>query len=112
MVPSLLNHYGEFLGLDSKRVPNNPAASQFVEALAKTWTEYTNPRAVVMFVVQADERNMGGQAIEWRARLLMDLSYSNRSYHMWRQWVMGNPLPIAHPYLLYKWRHNTGTSMI
>ncbi|CAL9003447.1 unnamed protein product [Prunus brigantina] len=47
---------------------------------------------------------------EWRARLLMDLSYSNRSYLMWRQWVMGNPLPIAHPYLLYKWRHNTGTS--
>lgn len=41
---SLLNHYGEFLGLDSKRVPNNPAASQFVEALAKAWTEYNNPR--------------------------------------------------------------------
>ncbi|BBH06634.1 Protein of unknown function D [Prunus dulcis] len=53
----------KFLGLDSKRVPNNPAASQFVEALAKAWTEYNNPRAVVMFVVQADERNMGGQAI-------------------------------------------------
>ncbi|VVA12755.1 Hypothetical predicted protein [Prunus dulcis] len=58
---SLLNHYGEFLGLDSKRVPNNPAASQFVEALAKAWTEYNNPRAVVMFVVQADERNMYDQ---------------------------------------------------
>ncbi|KAI5326499.1 hypothetical protein L3X38_035573 [Prunus dulcis] len=43
---SLLNHYGEFLGLDSKRVPNNPAASQFVEALAKAWTEYTNPSEV------------------------------------------------------------------
>ncbi|CAB4285260.1 unnamed protein product [Prunus armeniaca] len=101
---SLLNHYGEFLGLDSKRVPNNPAASQFVEALAKAWTEYNNPRAVVMFVVQADERNMGGQAIavvyfragytpndypsesEWRARLLMEQSSAIKcpsiSYHL------------------------------
>ncbi|CAB4315552.1 unnamed protein product [Prunus armeniaca] len=101
---SLLNHYGEFLGLDSKRVPNNPAASQFVEALAKAWTEYNDPRAVVMFVVQADERDMGGQAIavvyfragytlndypsesEWRARLLMEQSSAIKcpsiSYHL------------------------------
>ncbi|CAL8166471.1 unnamed protein product [Prunus armeniaca] len=68
---SLLNHYGEFLGLDSKRVPNNPAASQFVEALAKAWTEYNNPRAVVMFVVQADERNMYDQ--HWLSALLKEI---------------------------------------
>ncbi|BFG37023.1 hypothetical protein CerSpe_232970 [Prunus speciosa] len=70
---SLLNHYGEFLALDSKRVPNNPAASQFVEALAKAWTEYNNPRAVVMLVVQADERNMKTLAeIDAEGELLPD----------------------------------------
>ncbi|PRQ42102.1 putative glutathione synthase [Rosa chinensis] len=58
---SLLSNYGEFLGLDSKRIPDNAAVSQFSMALARAWTEYNNPRAVVLFVVQAEERNMYDQ---------------------------------------------------
>nr|POF15853.1 glutathione synthetase, chloroplastic [Quercus suber] len=53
---SLLNQHGEDLGLDPKRIPSNSAVSHFVEAFAKAWNEYNNPRAVVMFVVQAEEQ--------------------------------------------------------
>ncbi|KAM1490503.1 hypothetical protein FF2_033106 [Malus domestica] len=66
---SLLNHYGESLGLDSKRVPNNPAATKFVEALAKAWIEYNNPRAVILLVVQPEERNMYDQ--HWLSALTL-----------------------------------------
>ncbi|XP_021898815.1 glutathione synthetase, chloroplastic [Carica papaya] len=58
---SLINCYGGHLGLDSKRIPSNNAVSQFAEALAKAWAEYNNPRAVVMVVVQPEERNMYDQ---------------------------------------------------
>ncbi|XP_050381223.1 glutathione synthetase, chloroplastic [Argentina anserina] len=58
---SLLSNYGGLLGLDSTRIPDNAAVSQFSAALAKAWTEYNNPRAAVMFVVQAEERNMYDQ---------------------------------------------------
>uniref|UniRef100_A0A7N0V400 Glutathione synthetase n=2 Tax=Kalanchoe fedtschenkoi TaxID=63787 RepID=A0A7N0V400_KALFE len=58
---SLLRQYGEHLGLDHKRVPGNPAVSGFAEALAKAWSEYSNPRAVVLIVVQPEERNMYDQ---------------------------------------------------
>ncbi|XP_062144107.1 glutathione synthetase, chloroplastic [Alnus glutinosa] len=67
---SLLNHYGEVLGLDPKRIPGNTALSHFVEAFAKAWTEYNNPRAVVMFVVQAEERNMYDQ--HWLSAVLKE----------------------------------------
>ncbi|RYR02287.1 hypothetical protein Ahy_B06g081108 isoform B [Arachis hypogaea] len=99
-----LSHYGKLLGLDSERVPANNSVNLFVEALAKAWSEYNNPRAVIMFIVQAEERNMGGQAIaviyfragytpadfpsesEWRARLLMEQSSAIKcpsiSYHL------------------------------
>ncbi|XP_008246522.1 PREDICTED: glutathione synthetase, chloroplastic-like [Prunus mume] len=53
------------------QIPNNPAASQFVEALAKAWMEFNNPRAVVMFVVQADERNMYDQ--HWHSAPLKEI---------------------------------------
>ncbi|KAK9919737.1 hypothetical protein M0R45_028317 [Rubus argutus] len=58
---SLLSHYGEFLGLDFKRIPDNAPVSQFSAALSRAWTEYNNPRAVVLFVVQTEERNMYDQ---------------------------------------------------
>ncbi|OWM85393.1 hypothetical protein CDL15_Pgr019017 [Punica granatum] len=58
---SLLHHYGENLGLDSKNVPHNSAVNQFAEALAKAWTEYNSPRSVVMIIVQTEERNMYDQ---------------------------------------------------
>uniref|UniRef100_A0A2N9HVW0 Glutathione synthetase n=1 Tax=Fagus sylvatica TaxID=28930 RepID=A0A2N9HVW0_FAGSY len=67
---SLLNQYGEDLGLDPKRIPSNTAGSHFVEAFAKAWTEYNNPRAVVMFVVQAEERNMYDQ--HWLSAVLKE----------------------------------------
>ncbi|MCI17603.1 glutathione synthetase chloroplastic-like [Trifolium medium] len=44
-----------------KRVPVNTADSQYAEALAKAWSEYNNPRAVIIVVVQAEERNMYDQ---------------------------------------------------
>ncbi|KAF7083807.1 hypothetical protein CFC21_087556 [Triticum aestivum] len=58
---SSLNQYGEVLGLDSERIPRNWAAIQFAEALGKAWVEYNNESAVVMMVVQAEERNMYDQ---------------------------------------------------
>ncbi|KAF5463466.1 hypothetical protein F2P56_019377 [Juglans regia] len=67
---SLLNHYGEVLGLDPKRIPGNNAYGYFVEAFAKAWTEYNNPRALVMFVVQAEERNMYDQ--HWLSAVLKE----------------------------------------
>ncbi|XP_058077865.1 glutathione synthetase, chloroplastic isoform X2 [Magnolia sinica] len=58
---NLLNHYGKNIGLDSKRVPGNTAVSRYAEALAKAWNEYNNGSAVVMVVVQPEERNMYDQ---------------------------------------------------
>ncbi|XP_061348458.1 glutathione synthetase, chloroplastic-like [Gastrolobium bilobum] len=58
---NILSHYGKLLGLDSQRVPVNAAVSKSAEALAKAWSEYNNPRAVIMFVVQAEERSMYDQ---------------------------------------------------
>ncbi|PNY11247.1 glutathione synthetase chloroplastic-like, partial [Trifolium pratense] len=55
---NILSHYGKLLGLDSKRVPVNTADSQYAEALAKAWSEYNNPRAVIIVVVQDEERNI------------------------------------------------------
>ncbi|CAA7044940.1 unnamed protein product [Microthlaspi erraticum] len=55
---SLLRSYGDQLGLDSERVPKNASTSQFADAMAKAWLEYNNPRAVIMVVVQPEERNM------------------------------------------------------
>ncbi|GAU11551.1 hypothetical protein TSUD_345420 [Trifolium subterraneum] len=57
----ILSCHGKLLGLDSEKVPANNAVNQYAEALAKAWTEYNNPRAVVMIVVQAEERNMYDQ---------------------------------------------------
>ncbi|WVZ50112.1 hypothetical protein U9M48_001399 [Paspalum notatum var. saurae] len=58
---TLLNRYGKVLGLDSKRIPQNWAATQFAEALGKAWAEYNNESAVVLMVVQPEERNMYDQ---------------------------------------------------
>ncbi|KAJ6844449.1 glutathione synthetase, chloroplastic [Iris pallida] len=58
---NLLDHYGKDLGLDSREVPGNTAVSQFAEALAKAWGEYGNSSAVVLVVVQPEERNMYDQ---------------------------------------------------
>ncbi|CAI0391999.1 unnamed protein product [Linum tenue] len=101
---SLLKNYGEHLGCDVNCTPSNDAANRFSEALAKAWIEYNNPKAVIMVVVQPEERNMGGHAIaviyfragyaptdypseaEWRARLLMEHSSAIKcpsiSYHL------------------------------
>ncbi|XP_057439418.1 glutathione synthetase, chloroplastic-like [Lotus japonicus] len=57
----ILSRYGKLLGLDSGKVPANNAATQFAEGLARAWTEYNDPRAVIMIVVQAEERNMYDQ---------------------------------------------------
>ncbi|KAK9940032.1 hypothetical protein M0R45_016709 [Rubus argutus] len=67
---SLLSYYGEFLGLDFKRIPDNASVSQLSAALARAWTEYNNPRAVVLFVVQAEERNMYDQ--HWLSIMLKE----------------------------------------
>lgn len=58
---SLHQKYKENIGVDPNRIPANNAVNQFAEALAKAWNEYGDPRAVIMFVVQAEERNMYDQ---------------------------------------------------
>ncbi|KAK1410758.1 hypothetical protein QVD17_37297 [Tagetes erecta] len=58
---TLLSHYRKPLGLESQKVPINTSASKFAEVLGKAWTEYNNPSAVVMVVVQPGERNMYDQ---------------------------------------------------
>ncbi|BAT88045.1 hypothetical protein VIGAN_05148100 [Vigna angularis var. angularis] len=55
---SLISQYGNILGLDPNRVPANNAVDQSAEALAKGWSEYNNPRAAILVVVQVEERNM------------------------------------------------------
>ncbi|KDO44986.1 hypothetical protein CISIN_1g008309mg [Citrus sinensis] len=67
---SLLIHYGERLGLDSKKVPGNSAVIQFAEAMAKAWTEYNNARALVLVVVQSEEHNMYDQ--HWLSSVLKE----------------------------------------
>ncbi|KAG2244043.1 hypothetical protein Bca52824_094112 [Brassica carinata] len=67
---SLLRSHGDHLGLDSEQVPKNTSASQFADALAKAWLEYNNTRAVVMVVVQPDERNMYDQ--HWLSSILRE----------------------------------------
>ncbi|KAI5424258.1 glutathione synthetase, chloroplastic [Lathyrus oleraceus] len=57
----ILSRHGKLLGLDAENVPVNNAVSQNAEGLAKAWIEYNNPKAVIMFVVQAEERNMYDQ---------------------------------------------------
>ncbi|XP_068497955.1 glutathione synthetase, chloroplastic-like [Phaseolus vulgaris] len=57
----ILSRHGKVLGLDSKSIGANDAVNQNAEALAKAWSEYNNPRAVIMIVVQAEERNMYDQ---------------------------------------------------
>ncbi|GAB2228926.1 hypothetical protein Droror1_Dr00023060 [Drosera rotundifolia] len=67
---NLLHHYGSPLGLDHSKVPENAAVDKFAEVLAKAWTEYNNPRAVVLFVVQPEERNMYDQ--HWLSTILRE----------------------------------------
>nr|XP_017236820.1 PREDICTED: glutathione synthetase, chloroplastic-like isoform X3 [Daucus carota subsp. sativus] len=47
------------LDIHSKMLQMNK--KEFAEALARAWTEYNNPRAAVLFVVQHEERNMYDQ---------------------------------------------------
>ncbi|KAL3516153.1 hypothetical protein ACH5RR_023055 [Cinchona calisaya] len=88
----LLRQFRKHLLLEPEKVPPNNAVNGFAEALAKAWIEYNNPRAVIMVVVQPEERNIGGEAVaviyfragyaptdypselEWRARLMMEQS--------------------------------------
>ncbi|XP_031261587.1 glutathione synthetase, chloroplastic-like, partial [Pistacia vera] len=61
---------GPGLGLDSKKIPGNSSVSRFAEAMAKAWTEYNNPGAVVMVVAQSEERNMYDQ--HWLCSVLKE----------------------------------------
>lgn len=58
---SLLHQYKQHLALNPERIPQNDVVTKFAEALSKAWSEYNNPRAVVMVVVQTEERNMYDQ---------------------------------------------------
>ncbi|KAF5206216.1 Glutathione synthetase protein [Thalictrum thalictroides] len=66
----LLSHYGGDLKLDSTRVPENMASTRYADALAKAWKEYNNARAVIMIVVQTEERNMYDQ--HWLCSILKE----------------------------------------
>nr|GMD46791.1 glutathione synthetase, chloroplastic [Ipomoea batatas] len=67
---SLLQQHRKHLALNPDKIPKNNAVVRFVEALAKAWNEYNNPRAVVMFVVQTEERNMYDQ--HWLSSVLQE----------------------------------------
>ncbi|KAG8090058.1 hypothetical protein GUJ93_ZPchr0011g27923 [Zizania palustris] len=70
---TLINRYGKALGLDSKRIPQNWAATQFAEALGRAWAEFNNKSAVIMMVVQPEERNMKTLAqVEAEGQILPD----------------------------------------
>jgi len=58
---SLINQYVHLLSLEPKRVPGNAASSKFAEALARAWAEFNVDSAVVMMIVQPEERNMYDQ---------------------------------------------------
>ncbi|EYU37221.1 hypothetical protein ABFS82_06G153000 [Erythranthe guttata] len=58
---NLLCQFEQHLALDPERVPKNNAVSQFAEGLYKAWIEYNDSSAVVMVVVQTEERNMYDQ---------------------------------------------------
>ncbi|CAA3009386.1 glutathione synthetase, chloroplastic [Olea europaea subsp. europaea] len=51
-------------------IPQNSAVTQFAEALSKASSEYNNPRAVVIVVVQTEERNMYDQ--QWLCKTLKE----------------------------------------
>ncbi|XP_044500721.1 glutathione synthetase, chloroplastic-like isoform X1 [Mangifera indica] len=67
---SLLIHYGEHLGLDSKKIPDKSSVSQFAEAMVKAWTEYNNSRAVVMVVFQSEDCKLYDQ--HWLCSVLKE----------------------------------------
>ncbi|CAH9087155.1 unnamed protein product [Cuscuta europaea] len=67
---SLIQQNRQHLALDPDRIPQNSAVIKFAEALSKAWNEYNNPRAVVMFVVQTEERNMYDQ--HWISSVLKE----------------------------------------
>lgn len=67
---NLLDQYGSHLGLNSKMVPENIAVRQFAKALAEAWKEFNNPRAVVLVVVQPEERNIYDQ--HWLSAVLRE----------------------------------------
>lgn len=67
---NLLDHYGTHLKLNSKKVPENMTVHQFAKALAEAWREVNNPRAVVLVVVQPEERNMYDQ--HWLSAVLRE----------------------------------------
>ncbi|XP_048543357.1 glutathione synthetase, chloroplastic-like isoform X2 [Triticum urartu] len=58
---NLIRHHERELGLDPASVVGNTAITQHAEALATAWAEYNNQSAVVLVVVQAEERYMYDQ---------------------------------------------------
>ncbi|XP_066356177.1 glutathione synthetase, chloroplastic-like isoform X1 [Miscanthus floridulus] len=58
---TLIKQHGTLLGLEHKRVPANAANTQFAEALAQAWAEFNIDSAVIMMIVQPEERNMYDQ---------------------------------------------------
>ncbi|CAL4899835.1 unnamed protein product [Urochloa decumbens] len=58
---NLIRMHEKELGLDQASVVGNRAITQHAEALARAWAEYKNPSAVVLVVVQQEERYMYDQ---------------------------------------------------
>ncbi|XP_006664070.1 glutathione synthetase, chloroplastic [Oryza brachyantha] len=67
---SLIDRYGNLFCLDSKKVPENAASCRFAKALARAWDEFNVDSAVVMMIVQPEERNMYDQY--WLAKHLKE----------------------------------------
>uniref|UniRef100_A0A0D9XYB6 Glutathione synthetase n=1 Tax=Leersia perrieri TaxID=77586 RepID=A0A0D9XYB6_9ORYZ len=99
---NLIRQHERELGLNPECVVGNTAIAQHAEALAGAWAEFNNQSAVVLVVVQAEERDGLPVAVvyfragytpndypseaEWRARLLIECSSAIKcpsiAYHL------------------------------
>ncbi|KAG2620310.1 glutathione synthetase, chloroplastic-like isoform X1 [Panicum virgatum] len=67
---NLIRMHEREIGLDQASIVGNTAITQHAEALARAWAEYNNPSAVVLVVVQQEERTLA--AIEAVGELRSD----------------------------------------
>ncbi|CAM0912324.1 unnamed protein product [Alopecurus aequalis] len=83
---NLIRHHERELGLDPDSVVGNTAIAQHAEALATAWAEYNTQGAVVLVVVQTEERYMYDQY--WITVALRDIYPSAYAYECFSFFIM------------------------
>ncbi|XP_078446707.1 glutathione synthetase, chloroplastic-like [Wolffia australiana] len=74
---NLLDQYGEHLGLDTKKHPENTSLSRYTEALAKAWIVWNDSSSIVLIIVKPEDRNM--YDLYWLSFTLRELYPFSRS---------------------------------